>query len=75
MDRLAVRKQNHPELATASLRDWGPPSYTPVCLDILVFRALYCPLNPFVPDFNAIWTVLSGVEVAGRFHTFSLGAA
>jgi len=75
MDRLAVRKQNHPEEAPASLRNLGPPSNAPVWLDMLVLRAFYCPLNPLVPYSGTIWAISSGLKVACGFHAFSLVAA
>ena len=75
MDCLPVHKQNYPEIAPASLRNSGPKSNPPVGLDMLMLRAFYCPLNPFVPYLGTIGTISSGVEVAGRFHTSIAGAA
>jgi hypothetical protein len=50
MDRLSVRKQNHPEVPISGLRNPSPTPDPLICLDMLVLRVFYDPPNPVVLD-------------------------
>jgi hypothetical protein len=56
MDRLSVRKQNHPKVPILSLRNSGPAPDALISLDMLVLRMFYDPQNPIVIDSGPVRT-------------------
>jgi len=75
MDRLSVRKQNHPEVPIPGLRNPGPTPDPLIGLDLLVLRVCDDPQNPFVFDRSPIRSGPGSIEVVGCFHQSDSTAA
>jgi len=66
--RLAIREQDHPQVAPLHLRNLDPAADSTIGLHMLSCRSTNGAFDPFVANHSAIGALTDGSEVRGGLH-------